>query len=331
MDAWKTVLATYYRVPVRGYDGTENENYAGAPLLRWEAPYTAKAFTSGNTASDEDAAMQGYRSLSDEELEELAVSIVEHVKDRGPFYSMSHFVNRVVPDFSAEERYTDLFTDKKLLPRPARGADRKNLESEYAGALDHKITHMQKGVLQAAIDSTSINRGFHTDDSLVISAANGRHLSEMASNSKHFDMYRDPRGTWENWRGAVGPQAAGAPAYLMQQDILARLGSFLTVRSDTFKIRAYGEVRNPLSGAVEGKAWCEMTVQRFPEYIDRDTPDQEPWKIHGREVEIGSQNALSYRGKLYDGHVSDELSAVNRELGRRFKIVSFRWLNEKEI
>lgn len=331
VDAWKTVLATYYRVPVRGYDGTENENYAGAPLLRWEAPYTAKAFTSDNTAADEDAAMQGYRSLSDEELEELAVSIVEHVKDRGPFYSMSHFVNRVVSDHSAEERYTDLFTDKKLLPRPAHGADRKNLESEYAGALDHKITHMQKGVLQAAIDSTSINRGFHTDDSLVISAANGRHLSEMASNSKYFDMYRDPRSTWENWRGVVGPQAAGAPAYLMQQDILARLGSFLTVRSDTFKIRAYGEVRNPVSGAVEGKAWCEMTVQRFPEYIDRDTPDQDPWKIHGREVEIGPQNALSHRGKFYDGHVVDELSAVNRELGRRFKIVSFRWLNEKEI
>ncbi len=47
---------------------------------------------------------------------------------------------------------------------------------------------------------------------------------------------------------------------------MAVLGPTLTVRSDTFRIRAYGEVINPADGTtVEALAYCEAIVQRTPD------------------------------------------------------------------
>ena len=330
VDAWKVVLSTYYGQSIEGYkSGTENIAKE-TPMHRWAAPLEGKAVKTGESIR-EDNAMTGYRSLNNDEIEELAAAIVEHIKDRGPFYSMSHFVNRVVTNYSAEERFTDQLSDDKLLPVPVQYDDRKNLENEYMGnGTDApRMGHMQKGVLQAAIDSTSINSEWHKDHDFIITKTERNKSDEFSDPS--FENTSDASKTWENWRAAIGPQGTGAPTYLMQQDILSRIGSFLTVRSDTFKIRAYGEIRNPISGAVEGKAWCEMTVQRTPEYFDTDTADQEPWKIHNREPEMGAQPSVSYKGVVYDEYIKDELSTINQELGRRFKVVGFRWLNEKEI
>ena len=48
--------------------------------------------------------------------------------------------------------------------------------------------------------------------------------------------------------------------------ILSALGPMLTVRSDTFRIRAYGDAVNPLDPTkVEAKAYCEAIVQRTPD------------------------------------------------------------------
>jgi hypothetical protein len=242
---------------------------------------------------------------------------------------MSHFVNRVSSVMSAEQRYTENYLGEDLVELPKLKDDRKNLEKEYADNITHRIGHVQKGVLQAAIDSTSINKAFHDDENTIISVDNTRNIAEMIKEDADLSEFKDPRKIWENWRGAIGPQATGIPAYLMQQDLLSRLGSFLTVRSDTFKIRAYGEVRNPVTGTVEGKAWCEMVIQRTPEYMDTTTVNQEPWRISGREIEIGYQADVKDT-RNFNEHM-DELSDINKELGRRFKVVSFRWLNEKEI
>ncbi len=331
VDAWKAVLSTYYGQEIRDYQGKSLnlEQSESAAFHRWAAPYSAKDFTSSSSITEEDTAFQGFRALNAEEIEELAVAIVEHIKDRGPFYSMSHFVNRVVADMSAEQRYTESYLGNALVPLPEKQEDRKNLEKEYDDVITYRISHAQKGVLQAAIDSTSINRPFHTDEDFIISIDNNRNMSEALQNDTSCKDYQNVKKIWENWRGAIGPQATGAPAYLMQQDLLSRLGSFLTVRSDTFKIRAYGEVRNPVSGSVEGKAWCEMVVQRLPEYFDSESQNQEAWRISGREHEIGYQEKVDDQ-RNFNTHV-DELNDLNKELGRRFKIVSFRWLNEKEI
>ena len=96
----------------------------------------------------------------------------------------------------------------------------------------------------------------------------------------------------------------GAPSILTQGDLLEALAPIATVRGDTFKIRAYGEATTE-SGTVEAKAWCEAIVQRVPDYVDPTDPP---------ETATASLTRQS-----------------NKSFGRRFLIVSFRWINPREI
>ena len=95
--------------------------------------------------------------------------------------------------------------------------------------------------------------------------------------------------------------------FLTQGDIMTALAPVLFPRSDTFVIRAYGEATNPNIGvtAPEGRAWCEATVQRTPEYFD------------------SSDDATVAPADLK--------SDLNKTYGRRFKVVSFRWLTRSDI
>lgn len=332
VDAWKAVLSTYYGQTIEGYERGTSDNTNSAPFHRWQAPLRANnKVTNSTNISQEEALFTGYRALSDEEIEELASSIVAHIKDRGPFYSMSDFVNRLAANYSAEEKYAyKKAREENLLSldNQQRRISESDLRSYMrTGGETYRVGHAQKGVLQAAIDATSINSNFN--NRYVI----GKDVNDLNSSWQGDNIYRyfeDSKDVWENWRAAVGPIATGAPAYLMQQDILARLGSFLTVRSDTFKIRAYGEIRNPVSGVVEAKAWCEMVVQRTPEYMDNSEFGNAPEDVYGREKELGYQYGLEeYNTVMND--TNGGLTKINQALGRRFKIVSFRWLNENEI
>lgn len=331
IDAWKAILSTYYGQSIEGYNGGLTDNRASAPFHRWQAPLDAKnKVTSSTSISQEEAIFTGYRALSNSEIEELAASIVEHIKDRGPFYSMSDFVNRAAANYSAEERYG-------IRNNPdAAAVDLSTQESQVtpsvlnsmmqSGGETYRVGHSQKGVLQAAIDATSINSQLHKRYIITPDKV----LNTVWKDHYQFKYFSDTRNVWENWRASIGPAATGAPAYLMQQDLLARLGSFLTVRSDTFKIRAYGEIRNPVSGVVEAKAWCEMVVQRTPEYVDNSEFGNAPADIYGREKELGYQpNMTEYNTVMNESNGG--LTKLNQQLGRRFKIVSFRWLNENEI
>jgi hypothetical protein len=114
----------------------------------------------------------------------------------------------------------------------------------------------------------------------------------------------------------INVDAAGNPIefssqYLTQADILTALAPVLFPRSDTFVIRAYGEALNPVTSTtaapvVEGRAWCEAIVQRVPEYFDPAADD----------------------ATVAPGDLTSDL---NKTLGRRFKVVSFRWLTRSDI
>jgi hypothetical protein len=93
-------------------------------------------------------------------------------------------------------------------------------------------------------------------------------------------------------------------SFLTQADIMTALAPALFVRSDTFTVRAYGEATNPTTGATEGKAWCEAIVQRFPEPFAPGTPSQP---------------------------TDDEYKTPPGDFGRRFKIISLRWLTKSDI
>lgn len=87
---------------------------------------------------------------------------------------------------------------------------------------------------------------------------------------------------------------------LTQADLLSAVAPSLRTRSDTFKVRAYGEGINPVTTRVEGRAWAEATVQRFPEPVSATDSVLQP-------------------------------GADGSRFGRRFKIIHFRWLTSDDI
>lgn len=96
----------------------------------------------------------------------------------------------------------------------------------------------------------------------------------------------------------------GFAGYLLQGDLLQQLGPVMTVRSDTFKIRAYGDVVNPVTQEVESRVWCEVLVQRVP------TP-------------------VAFTGDTVEDTDMPEFIVPSSEFGRQFKILSFSWSDEE--
>ena len=139
-----------------------------------------------------------------------------------------------------------------------------------------------KGALQAAIDRTSINSSF-SDDS-----------ESYGDNETRDSGYEFPEAMHGN-------NAVAAPGYLTQGDILSSVGQVLTVRADTFRVRAYGDALDS-NGDVKARAWCEAIVQRTVDYVDdADAADEQP------------------------------TSEANKLFGRRFVITGFRWLAPEEV
>jgi hypothetical protein len=99
----------------------------------------------------------------------------------------------------------------------------------------------------------------------------------------------------------------GAAGCLFQGDLLQALGPRLATRSDTFTIRAYGEATDD-SGA-NANCVIELVVQRTPESIDNKT------QPHERIEDLAKSDAKN----------------INSLLGRRFIIISARWLAKSEI
>lgn len=100
---------------------------------------------------------------------------------------------------------------------------------------------------------------------------------------------------------------SGSPGYLLQSDVLSAIGPSLAARSDTFTIRAYGDAYNPVTSTVQGRAWCEAVVQRLPDYV----------------VTSGA-----------NANAADELPTANTPnaaFGRRYHVISFRWLSPEDI
>lgn len=154
--------------------------------------------------------------------------------------------------------------------------------------LDTNKEFAMKGALQAAIDATDINEMFMDE------------TTDPASGS----LYKFK----EAEEGSI---YTAAPGYLIQSDVLASLGNILTVRDDTFTVRAYGCVRNARK-AILAQAWCEAVVQRTMDYVD---PTNEP-------------TATEYDP---DGRKAKGLTAANRVFGRKFRVVSFKWLDAWDI
>ena len=278
----------------------------------------------------------GYRNLTEVEIEALAERMVEEIKVRGPFISLAQFVNRTLSG--------------DLDPRARGPLPSQNLNyGEWVA--DQRDTRL-KGALQAAIDGAAIEGSLdHNGDAPDIneiirladmdpalgdslpsgnSSTNAEGViglrsmgsvnpsnNAVNSNASPFNnklnrpqdvvtgMNMNSDDIADNpWIAGYGLASTDAPGFLSQMDILTAIAPFISVRSDTFKVRSYGVFTDPFSGEVESASWLEATVQRRHDYVDEsDSPDIGP----------------------------GALSQVNETFGRRFEIVSLRWLSEEEI
>ncbi len=196
----------------------------------------------------------GYRSLSDDQIEDLAEKVVEQVRLRGPFLSLSEFVNR------------QLSTNNNLA---------------LAGAIQSAINNLTEdpmATLRNPANSLSDTTMLPTDPKLAGA------------------IYQFPES-------AVGSSAYGAPGWIRQADILRPIAPILTVRDDTFTIRAYGNSLDK-NRKVVAQAWCEATVKRTREFTDQyDAADL----------------------------ITPPTDPINITFGRRYEIISFRWLKPDEV
>jgi hypothetical protein len=266
VQAWKAVLASMNKSDVTTLwartAGLETKSATGVPV-------TAMSLLNGgsNPGPAVDAAKidnqrtnlwNGFRELNDSELENLAVKIVDEVRERGPFLSMSEFVNRQVGPAG---------------PFTLRGA------------------------LEAAITGSEINEAKNAVSPATFLGQVPITTTDV-SDTKLYN-YKTPEAT-------TGNPAAGAPGWVNQGDLLRILEPSATVRGDTFVIRTYGEAQDA-NGKTTARAYAEAVVQRVPEYVD---PADRP-----------SLNAYN----------DPAASMANKSFGRRFNVVSFRWLSHNEI
>ncbi len=159
----------------------------------------------------------------------------------------------------------------------------------------------QSGPLQQAIDNSNLNEEQFKRKTGSPSEP-GYKIAQNQVGSYNY----------QNLKAGTGNSDQGAPGYLSQADILTVLGNAATPRSDTFTIRAYGEARDK-QNKILASAVCEATLQRSYEYTDpKDSPEAAP------------ENELDRSAVKIE-------SETNLQFGRRFRVVSFKWLSRNEI
>ena len=178
--------------------------------------------------------------------------------------------------------------------------------------LTPSMPYSQMGALQAALDTainlpdTGINPpGKNSLSALPVIAAstNFKTANFSGGANESATLTTD----YDNPQALAAATIAGAPQWLTQADLLERIGQKLSARSDTFTVRTYGESVNPITGVVQGRAWLEAVVQRETSYVDTSVHPALPLSVVATT------------------------SPTSAQFGRRFKVVSFRWLSPSDI
>ncbi|QQL44870.1 hypothetical protein [Sulfuriroseicoccus oceanibius] len=294
LSSWIALLRTARGASVQTVNDGKVSSYADKTAFpRFLNPLNRGRADGGSTSAYDGETWNAFRALTDEEIVRLAAAIVVEVKARGPFISVSDFVNRrLISESDAE--------GLRMQPR-----------------LDH-----QMGVIQAAILRAELN------EQLDLPPPSGSLKDQLEATTYPADLDDFRVGNLPGWGGGVyGSQvveqevetsaavaeaddgerslslAAQAPGYLTQADVLQSIGPFLRARSDTFKILVYGDKRDA-SGAVVAKAYCEAVVARSATPLEPD-PDQ----AYLNPIGLGTE----------------------RDRGRKFQILSLRWLSPAEV
>jgi hypothetical protein len=337
VEAWTALYASLKGLAI----GTGATSKSNARFPRIIGP-------TGQTVTENDITKSsywnGFINLSDDQIKALAAATVAEVKARSKFFyrterdqnsnpttrrflgfppspqepatpllGMCEFVNRFLgptQSFSAKydtSLYTTIITGKDFTP---------NFPSAISTSANKYKWMFRSGLLESAIGRTDL-------------ASKPTHLKPNGEDYA-FIINTEVSYKWENNGATTGMPPGlfwqniniytpvdntnrthngfGAAGCLFQGDLLQALGPRLATRSDTFTIRAYGEATDD-SGA-NANCVIELVVQRTPEYLDNNT------QPHERIEDLKSTNVSK---------------AANSLLGRRFIVISARWLSKSEI
>ena len=320
-DAWKALLAgtRFLNHPAGGENGD-------AMFPRSLEQPTASASPVTGIGAD---SFSGYRRLTAQQIDTVAEEMVKQVRQRGPFVSLSHFVNRALIDLSTR------VPSSMMLSRS--GALQAALDIGGANISPDGLKSAFGGKIVVKNDKLSLLADGNDPKADVLYPAGGDFPANQPNNGSRGSTYGgqelDGSNVWAPQSADLnvgacasiladrtmltdtklvpeqGFRSTGIPGWVTQADVLQAIGPVLAARSDTFRIRSYGEALSPDGKTVLAKAWCEAIVQRTPNYIDpANTPTQR------------------------DTSLTDKvLTPLNKRFGRRFEIVSFRWLSQNEI
>jgi hypothetical protein len=317
IDAWKAVLAGLRK---RNATLTETASSALAstafPRSLYQPILNVDPVSGQNAATEDNGASYGgFRRLSDAQIITLATDLVQEIRLRGPFTGLADFINR---GGITGTGYNTVATSGSNAS-PLNSATQAN-------------TVQVEGALQMAIDRAGINTASMSGNSATEFGAAAVGIPQEIALNGHTNN-GDTNTTFADLLPAItistseqtGPgngvtlnRATGIPGWLTQADVLQALGPALAARSDTFVIRAYGDALDPVNTGstvapanILGRAWCEAVVQRFPDYGD-------------------TTNAASVDPNGATGS-GTTITPANQRFGRKFRIVSFRWLTPNDI
>jgi hypothetical protein len=152
-----------------------------------------------------------------------------------------------------------------------------------------------RGTLSTAIEAAGINEDFR--DEMIEAKKNRNFDLELKATKK-------PGGS----TAAAGPAASNAPGFLTQADLLSRLGPCLSARSDTFRVRVYGEAMATMGADGNGDESHfrgEAIFQRLPDVVEQN------------EATSGAADPSDH----------DDWNGLHRT----FALIGFRWLRDNEI
>ena len=308
IEAWKAVLGSLRKRAATMNDptGATTTSTSFARSLYQTLTYSqADTGVSLNSYS-------GFRKLTDAQITSLSTCLVQEIRLRGPFTGLADFINRNGIQGGSYSTTTTPLT-------PNQGST-----VQVAGALQ---TAIDRAGLNTA--NFSFNGTAGTEGDGGGSGGGGNDVPTAANNSGSTtpptpmadqmpEVTSYPGSMQTPGACATLNRATGIPGWLTQADVLQALGPALAARSDTFVIRSYGEALDPINTGstvvpanILSRAWCEAVVQRFPEYVD-------------------PSNAAAVDPNGFTGS-GTTITAANQKFGRRFRVVSFRWLTPNDI
>jgi hypothetical protein len=334
VEAWKALLTSFRDLKLGSGSGQNPTDTV--PITRTLTPILGRiTFDSDsrdaaeigaeNSQKDYSKVLSGFRYLDDAMIQVLAERIVDEIRLRGPFYSLSDFVNRrLTPPAGSRQQGSDWYTARtsgrgdswmpaSYDPFPGlqglNGALQRAINlSGINGGVNHPDlgdTGMATGDRYDMVYSVRIRNGSSYSSSGIGGTANSSRGSSLSgAGFKHtvdpaLRSHLDSEHAAGSPAGEAGQLIQGAPGFITQGDLLAMIGPALTARGDTFLIRSYGDVA--VGGAANARAWLEAVVQRVPE----------PLRPAGNSGEDIWRPADSF--------------------GRRFQVVSIRWLTPEEL